>query len=177
MLEAVEACSEHRLSTLPNQKKTSDTESQTFNRKQPAASRVELWGVQPGHQEYLLYTQMAQELKKERQKPQSPGTHTLLHTPASGLSLAAGISQHCLSLSFFNNALFAISSWAIWTVKESQEWLWGCYHGKQRDPNLPFHHCTPGLSSLQHSPPLWKSVPSMIKDFSHVSLGCKDWIL
>ena len=41
-LGAVEACSEHRLSILPNQKKTSDTESQTFNRKQPAASRVEL---------------------------------------------------------------------------------------------------------------------------------------
>lgn len=42
--------------------------------------------------------------RKDR-KPQSPGTHTLLHTPASGLSLATGTSQHCLSPSFFNNAL------------------------------------------------------------------------
>lgn len=114
------------------------------------------------------------ELKGKREMSPAPGhTHSivLLHTPSSGL-ISTNWDFSALTFTIFSsNSLFSICSWEIWTLKETWQWLWGCYHQKWfqsqllRTPlniKLPFGatwKCvTPELSTCQHYPTLWKSV-------------------
>lgn len=102
------------------------------------------------------------ELRKKERNPHPLGTHIQLHCfthhPLHSAE-PAGTSQYWLSPFFFSNSLYylQLGSRNIQGVTGMTVRL---LPPETVGSHLPSHHKTPGLSSCQHYPILWKSAPS-----------------